>query len=194
MGGNSRQHKINMTSVKVVGGILRSNFISWTRCMRLGTSAIQQSRGSGDGINDIYGTPSHIDLEGVDRKPEPIYHPAEEEDVQIPTPKMRSDEPVDVKRSRLVYQSRKRGMLENGIILSTFASKFLSSMEEPQLTMYDKLINLPSNDWEIYYWAIGQKPVPAEYESEVMDMLIKHAKNEDLEVRNHQPGLYGENQ
>ena len=56
---------------------------------------------------------------------------------------------------RLLYQSRKRGMLENGLLLSGFAGKFLQQMEEPQLTLYDRLINIPSNDWEIYYWATG---------------------------------------
>ena len=40
------------------------------------------------------------------------------------------------------------------------------------------------------FFVSGQKPVPAEYESEVMDMLKKHAANDDLEVRNTQPGLY----
>ena len=31
-------------------------------------------------------------------------------------------------------------------------------MEEPQLSMYDHLINMPSNDWDIYYWAVGESP------------------------------------
>jgi succinate dehydrogenase assembly factor 2 len=55
-----------------------------------------------------------------------------------------------------VYQSRKRGMLENGLLLSTFASKFLNSMDLKNLQDYDRLINLPTNDWDIYYWATGK--------------------------------------
>lgn len=39
---------------------------------------------------------------------------------------------------------------------STFAKKFLSSMTVEQLELYDRLINKPSNDWDIYYWAIGK--------------------------------------
>ena len=46
-------------------------------------------------------------------------------------------------------------MLENGLILSTFAHQHLSSMSPEHLSLYDRLINLPSNDWEIYYWATG---------------------------------------
>lgn len=39
---------------------------------------------------------------------------------------------------RLIYQSRKRGMLENGLLLSTFAAKFLGQMSDKQLQEYDK--------------------------------------------------------
>ena len=48
-------------------------------------------------------------------------------------------------------------MLENGLLLSNFAARYLGEMKEPQLSVYDKLINQPSNDWEIYYWATGNE-------------------------------------
>jgi succinate dehydrogenase flavin-adding protein (antitoxin of CptAB toxin-antitoxin module) len=41
-------------------------------------------------------------------------------------------------------------------IYSTFAAKYLNSLDEKETAIYDKLINKPSNDWEIYYWAIGR--------------------------------------
>ena len=43
----------------------------------------------------------------------------------------------------------------NICVFSTFASKFLEKLTNDQLTRYDSLINKPTNDWEIYYWAIG---------------------------------------
>jgi len=118
-----------------------------------------------------------------------VWHNAEDMDVPIPLPKERPGEPLDEKRARLVYQSRKRGMLENGILLGTFASQYLDKLTEPQLDMYDQIINLPSNDWEIYYWMVDKKPTPKEFDNEVMDMLKKHAANEKYEVRNQQPPL-----
>jgi len=30
-------------------------------------------------------------------------------------------------------------------------------MTEKQLNLYDRLINEPSNDWDIYYWATGTR-------------------------------------
>lgn len=90
---------------------------------------------------------------------------------------------------RLLYQSRKRGMLENDLLLSTFAAKYLRTMTAEQVEMYDTLINKPSNDWDIYYWATGNKPTPPEYENEMMQMFRTHVKNEMKEKRLRMPDL-----
>ncbi|KAF7533709.1 hypothetical protein G7Z17_g13467 [Cylindrodendrum hubeiense] len=55
------------------------------------------------------------------------------------------------KRARLVYQSRKRGILESDLLLSTFASKHLPTLSPALLDQYDLLLD--ENDWDIYYWA-----------------------------------------
>lgn len=112
-------------------------------------------------------------------------------DKSLPIPKyqMKQNETTEVKRARLLYQSRKRGMLENGLILSTFASEYLYKMNENQLDLYDNLINQVSNDWDIYYYATNIKEIPTEYDNEIMDMLKKHVKNENKEERFKQPDL-----
>ncbi|XP_060075056.1 succinate dehydrogenase assembly factor 2, mitochondrial-like [Ylistrum balloti] len=117
------------------------------------------------------------------------YYTPPEEYPPPPPYKERMNEDTEVMRSRLLYQSRKRGMLENGLLLSTFAAKYLDGMNEKQLTLYDRLINTPSNDWEIYYWAVGQRPVPEKFQSEIMDMLMEHASNKDRQNRSRQPDL-----
>jgi succinate dehydrogenase assembly factor 2 len=99
------------------------------------------------------------------------------------------EEPIADKRARLVYQSRKRGMLENGLLLGSFAKLFLPAMDEEKLALYDRIINLPTNDWEIYYWATETKPTPEEFDNVVMDMLKAHAKNENRESRVTLPDL-----
>lgn len=71
----------------------------------------------------------------------------------------------------------------------SFAKKFLPAMDEEKLVLYDRLINLPSNDWEIYYWAVGQKETPEDFDNVVMDMLKQHAKNENRESRITMPDL-----
>ncbi|CCC11329.1 hypothetical protein SMACR_04032 [Sordaria macrospora] len=63
-------------------------------------------------------------------------------------------------RARLLYQSRKRGTLESDLILSTFAQSHLQSMTPEQLKQYD--LFLDENDWDIYYWATQEPPLPGQ--------------------------------
>ena len=109
--------------------------------------------------------------------------------MEIPPFEDKINESETEKRARLLYQSRKRGILENGLLLGTFAQKHLNNFNQEQLTLYDRLINLPSNDWEIYYWATGAKDTPEEFDNEVMNLLKSHAKNKDKESRFHLPDL-----
>lgn len=102
----------------------------------------------------------------------------------------RETETITDKRARLLYQSRKRGMLENGLILSTFADRYLSRFDLEQLVLYDQLINKPSNDWDLYYWATGVKDTPPEFENSMMELLKNHVKNENREARLRQPDLH----
>lgn len=81
-------------------------------------------------------------------------------------------------------------MLENGLLLSTFAAKYLSTMNSDMLKDYDRLINLPSNDWDLYYWATGVKVTPSEFDTEIMKMLKDHVRNDDRQSRIRQPDLY----
>ncbi|KAI1280855.1 Succinate dehydrogenase assembly factor 2-B, mitochondrial [Halotydeus destructor] len=98
-------------------------------------------------------------------------------------------ENAETKKARLIYQSRKRGMLENDLLLSTFASRFVKSFNDDQLQQYDFLINSPSNDWEIYYWITGLKATPGMFDNEVMRMLKNHVQNLNREKRIRQPDL-----
>jgi succinate dehydrogenase assembly factor 2 len=81
-------------------------------------------------------------------------------------------------------------MLENGLLLSTFAARYLEDMDAKQVQLYDDLINQPSNDWDIFYWATKVRPTPKEYDNEIMDLLKKHVSNDRREQRLRQPGLY----
>ncbi|XP_004646775.1 succinate dehydrogenase assembly factor 2, mitochondrial [Octodon degus] len=111
--------------------------------------------------------------------------------LEIPLPpwQERTDESVETKRARLLYESRKRGMLENCILLSLFAKEHLHRMTEKQLNLYDRLINEPSNDWDIYYWATDTKPAPEILENEVLALLRDFAKNKNREQRLRAPDL-----
>lgn len=118
-----------------------------------------------------------------------IFDPPENLELAILNYETRKNDPIDVKKARLLYQSRKRGMLENGLLLSTFAAKYLANMNEKQTDEYDKIINLPSNDWDIFYWAMNMKPTPKEFDNETMCLLKEYVKNINCETRLEQPAL-----
>ncbi|RPA96529.1 DUF339-domain-containing protein [Choiromyces venosus 120613-1] len=71
-------------------------------------------------------------------------------------PLRRTGEDVSTKRARLLYQSRKRGILETDLLLSTFADENLGKMSAEQLDAYDRFLD--ENDWDIYYWATQAPP------------------------------------
>lgn len=96
-------------------------------------------------------------------------------------PIQRTGESIDVKRARLVYQSRKRGILESDLLLSRFAKKYLSQFSEEELDEYDKLLDEP--DWDIYYWATRNydvTPLPDKWkDSKILMLLQEDAKNKE---------------
>lgn len=57
----------------------------------------------------------------------------------------------------------------------------MHSLTEQQLDMYDKLLD--ENDWDLYYWASGEKSIPERLsENEVLLMMKKHFKNEGRDI------------
>lgn len=103
--------------------------------------------------------------------------------------KLRPNESTQNKRKRLLYQSRKRGMLENGLVLSQFSGKYLKDMTRDELDQYDIILNRPSNDWELFYWISNQKKVPSIYQNKIFDKLMDFAKNKNKECRYFQPEI-----
>jgi succinate dehydrogenase flavin-adding protein (antitoxin of CptAB toxin-antitoxin module) len=71
-------------------------------------------------------------------------------------PLRRVGEDLKTMRARLIYQSRKRGILETDLLLSTFAHENLERMDRDMLDQYDRFLD--ENDWDIYYWATQQAP------------------------------------
>ncbi|KAL2826123.1 WD40-repeat-containing domain protein [Aspergillus cavernicola] len=80
-------------------------------------------------------------------------------------PLRRSGEDASTMRARLLYQSRKRGILESDLLLSTFADVYLADMSKEQLQEYDRFLD--ENDWDIYYWATQDPPTEGEHASNV---------------------------
>ncbi|CAI1708510.1 hypothetical protein SEUBUCD646_0O00890 [Saccharomyces eubayanus] len=99
-------------------------------------------------------------------------------------PIKRTNEPLDKKRARLIYQSRKRGILETDLLLSGFAAKYLKKMNQEELEEYDSLLN--ELDWDIYYWATKNyeiSPLPEKWaNSKLLTQLQEFSENKEKEI------------
>lgn len=99
-------------------------------------------------------------------------------------PIKRHNESLDRKRARLVYQSRKRGILETDLLLGGFAAKYLKEMTPEELAEYDSLLD--ELDWDIYYWATKNfetSPIPEKWNnSRIMKKLQVYAQNREKQI------------
>ncbi|EGG23085.1 DUF339 family protein [Cavenderia fasciculata] len=85
---------------------------------------------------------------------------------------------TEILRKKLLYQSKERGMLENDLLLGTFATKHLHSFTDAQLKKYDIIIQQPDPD--IYNWVLSKDIVPEELDNDVMKLLQHHCQNNPL--------------
>lgn len=93
----------------------------------------------------------------------------------------REGEPVNVLRKRLVYNSRKRGILETDLLLSSWAAKNLENLDLKSLKEYEILLH--ENDWSIYYW-LTKAMEPPEHIAKlgILKSLVQHSKNVDKKI------------
>ncbi|KAJ1977793.1 Succinate dehydrogenase assembly factor 2 mitochondrial [Dimargaris verticillata] len=80
------------------------------------------------------------------------------------TPNLKPSETVEQQRKRLIYQSRKRGILENDLLLSNFLQHQAKLLSPAELNEIDTLLN-DITDWDLYYYLTDKQPVPADIQN-----------------------------
>ncbi len=81
-----------------------------------------------------------------------------------------SDNPLDVRRRRLLYRSEHRGNKENDILLGQFARAHVMTFDATQLDQYEALLAESDND--IFDWAAGKSAVPPDKDTPVLRMVL----------------------
>lgn len=77
---------------------------------------------------------------------------------------------MDARRRKLKFRAWRRGFREMDLIMGSFADAHLESMSEEDLSEFERLLATP--DWEVFAWLVGQKPVPANFQSALLDRLM----------------------
>lgn len=70
---------------------------------------------------------------------------------------------------QLRYRAWRRGFREHDFLMGTFADQHLAEGSEADLALFEALLD--QADWDVYYWIVGQNPVPEKFQGPVMDKL-----------------------
>lgn len=76
---------------------------------------------------------------------------------------------LDVRRKRLLYRAQHRGMQETDRLLGGFAAAHMEGLDESQIAQFEALLDESDND--VLAWILGQVPVPAAHDHDLMAML-----------------------
>ncbi len=84
-------------------------------------------------------------------------------------------ESPDIRRKRLLFRSRQRGMLETSLLLRAFSERHLADLDGDGLDRFETL--LEANDADLLDWVIGKKAVPATIDGALVDLIKNFRKN-----------------
>jgi antitoxin CptB len=75
----------------------------------------------------------------------------------------------EIRIKQLRYRSWRRGFREHDFLMGTFADEKLANQDDAGLDAFEILLD--QADWDVYYWIVGQKPVPETFQTPVMTAL-----------------------
>ena len=84
-------------------------------------------------------------------------------------------EDLEVRRKRLRYHSWHRGTKELDLVLGQFSEKYLPTMSENDIDLFEAIIN--ENEHDIYAWLAGREPAPEQHENHIMNMILNFKIN-----------------
>ena len=76
---------------------------------------------------------------------------------------------MDDRRKRALFRATRRGFKEADILIGGFAAKELATMSDADLEVFEALLD--QLDADLYAWAVGKTPTPAQFEGPVMERL-----------------------
>jgi antitoxin CptB len=71
---------------------------------------------------------------------------------------------------KLLYQSCNRGCKETDLIIGQFAKLYVKEMNDEELQIFNKILQL--TDADIYDWYTRKKTVPTEHKSQLMTQIL----------------------
>jgi len=82
---------------------------------------------------------------------------------------LNDDMNLETRKKRLLYRSNYRGFREADMILGGYAKAHIETMSEAEILMFEDLLN--AKDHDIYAWVMQTLPVPANYDTPLLERL-----------------------
>ena len=76
---------------------------------------------------------------------------------------------LDLRRRRILFRARRRGLREMDIALGAFADAHLSGLSEDEVAEFERWLDLPDPD--ILTWLTGEAPTPKEFDTPLFRRL-----------------------
>jgi antitoxin CptB len=76
---------------------------------------------------------------------------------------------LDVRRRRLLFRCRHRGIREMDLVLGRFADTQLASLTDSELDEVERWLVVP--DQQIFAWVTGMEPVPRDFDTALFHRL-----------------------
>ena len=86
-----------------------------------------------------------------------------------PMTDLNDDMDLETRKKRLLYRSNYRGFREADMILGGYAKAHIETMSEAEILMFEDLLN--AKDHDIYAWVMETLPVPANYDTPLLERL-----------------------
>lgn len=90
-------------------------------------------------------------------------------------PQKDAGEDIAIRRKRLRYRAWHRGTREMDLVLGPFADAHFEQFGPAELDRIETLMN--EEDTDLLKWVMGQEPVPADADAELIARLIAYRLN-----------------
>lgn len=76
---------------------------------------------------------------------------------------------LDRRRKKILFQSQRRGMHENDILVGGFVRARIAQLDERQLADLEDLLEV--NDVDLFRWITNRAPVPEQFQRPILFMI-----------------------
>ena len=84
-------------------------------------------------------------------------------------------ESLEVRRKRIAFRCRQRGMLETSLLLRAFSERHLPELDVAELDRFEVLLD--AEDDQLLSWIVGREEAPPQIDRPLLEMIKNFRKD-----------------